>query len=434
MFSTKIKNFWQHVAQDCKHYYFSTKLLCRETAATARMLRQARRDKAALTYRQKTQLQRTVKDWVLAVPVLAGVIIPGTELLVVAAVKLNFLPSTFQKAEHKEEQERKMLARKLEVSKFLSQMCHSGLSQIRDPALLPHVSRFEEIMAKSKSQRLSPEELRQVAPLFDQALTLSALKAEQLRAVAEMLGLGVRFSTPDMLRKKIDVKIRQLEKEDRRLLFYSQGERLSVDGKEELNLEELKAFCRGRGLRATWEDTERLGRHLREWLDLRQTPVLLRLMANALRNEREDLSQGVQRAIEELPGAALDEAKASVLEHSGREEDQIEADKIRLEIERETGLEEKEAESSQEQESVPAPENTAAEKELQEEEERGRKTAQEIEQAEDILRKEREFLLESKEKLLAELEQKEEELEELAALKKLELLSVRICSKEQKRE
>jgi LETM1 and EF-hand domain-containing protein 1 len=131
--------------------------------------------------------------------------------------------------------------------------------------------------------------------LFENKSTLDNLNRPQLVALCKLIGIS--SIGPDYyLRFTLHLKLRHLEADDKLIEF---------EGIENLNVEELQAACRERGMRAYGVSIERLHSQLQQWLDLhlnKRIPTTILLLSRALYLP-ENISQEniLKAAIQSLP-------------------------------------------------------------------------------------------------------------------------------------
>jgi LETM1 and EF-hand domain-containing protein 1 len=133
--------------------------------------------------------------------------------------------------------------------------------------------------------------------LFENKSTLDNLDRPQLVALCKLIGIS--SIGPDYyLRFTLHLKLRSLEADDKLI---------ESEGIENLNVEELQAACRERGMRSYGVSIERLRSQLQQWLDLhlnKRIPSTILLLSRALYLP-ENISQEnvLKAAIQSLPKA-----------------------------------------------------------------------------------------------------------------------------------
>ena len=123
----KVSEGWQHLKDELKHYWVSTKLLASDVATAKTILSRVLAG-SSMTRRERLQLLRTTTDIFRIVPFSLFIIIPFMELLLPFAIKLfpNMLPSTFHTSLKKEETLKKELKMRVSMAGFLQ----SALAQM----------------------------------------------------------------------------------------------------------------------------------------------------------------------------------------------------------------------------------------------------------------------------------------------------------------
>lgn len=123
---TKIKeekrSYRQRIMDELKYYYNGFYLLWIDTKVAARMVWRLLHGQV-LTRRERRRLLRTCADFFRLVPFMVFIIVPFMEFLLPAFLKFfpEMLPSTFESESKKEEKQKKKMAAKLELAKFLQE-------------------------------------------------------------------------------------------------------------------------------------------------------------------------------------------------------------------------------------------------------------------------------------------------------------------------
>ncbi|XP_075050287.1 mitochondrial proton/calcium exchanger protein isoform X2 [Mixophyes fleayi] len=271
------KSIGQRVMDELKHYYHGFRLLWTDTVIGARMLWRILNG-AALSRRERRQFLRICADVFRLVPFLVFIIVPFMEFLLPVALKLfpNMLPSTFETTSKKEERLKKELRVKLELAKFLQDTIEE--LALRNKAAKGDVTTefstfFQKI--RNSGERPSNEEIVRFSKLFEDELTLDNLTRPQLVALCKLLELQ-SIGTNNFLRFQLTMKLRSIKADDKLI---------SDEGVDTLNVKELQAACRARGMRALGVTEERLREQLKQWLELHLTqeiPTSLLLLSRAL--------------------------------------------------------------------------------------------------------------------------------------------------------
>ncbi|KAG2465617.1 LETM1 protein, partial [Polypterus senegalus] len=271
------KTITQRVIDEVKHYYHGFRLLWIDTKIAGRML-WGILNGHILSRRERRQFLRTCADVFRLVPFLVFIIVPFMEFLLPVALKLfpNMLPSTFETKSKKEERLKKELRVKLEMAKFLQDTIEE--IALRNKAAKEHVSvEFSSFFQKIRNsgERPSNEEIIRFSKLFEDELTLDNLSRPQLVALCKLLELQ-SIGTNNFLRFQIIMKLRAIRADDKLI---------AEEGVDSLNVNEIQAACRVRGMRALGVTEERLREQLKQWLELhldQQIPTSLLLLSRAM--------------------------------------------------------------------------------------------------------------------------------------------------------
>jgi LETM1 and EF-hand domain-containing protein 1 len=151
--------------------------------------------------------------------------------------------------------------------------------------------------------------------LFENKSTLDNLDRPHLAALCKLIGTS--SIGPDYyLRFILDLKIRNLVADDKLI---------ESEGMECLNVEELQAACRERGMRAYGMSIERLRSQLQQWLDLhlnKRIPSTILLLSRALYLPENISQENVLKAtIQSLPKAIENVTAVKLAEVSGERVD-----------------------------------------------------------------------------------------------------------------
>ncbi|XP_078271948.1 mitochondrial proton/calcium exchanger protein isoform X1 [Rhinoraja longicauda] len=306
----------QKIVEEVKHYYHGFRLLWIDTKIAGRMLWRILNGHT-LSRREHRQFLRTCADLFRLVPFLVFVIVPFMEFLLPVVVKLfpNMLPSTFETKSKKEERLKKELRVKLEMAKFLQDTIEE--IALRNKAAKGDVTKdfstfFQKI--RDSGERPSNEEIMRFSKLFEDDLTLDNLTRPQLVALCKLLELQ-SMGTNNFLRFQLIMKLRAIRADD---------QLIAEEGVQTLNVNELQAACRTRGMRALGVTEERLQNQLKQWLDLhlnQQIPTSLLLLSRAMFLP-DTLSPADQltTTLQTLPESVTKEAQVKVAE--------VECDKV----------------------------------------------------------------------------------------------------------
>ncbi|KAL6487367.1 hypothetical protein MHYP_G00039930 [Metynnis hypsauchen] len=267
----------QRVVDEIKHYYHGFRLLWIDTTIAGRMLWRVLNGHA-LSRRERRQFLRTCADVFRLLPFLVFIIVPFMEFLLPVALKLfpNMLPSTFETQSKKEERLKKELRVKLEMAKFLQDTVEE--IALRNKADKGNVTEeFSTFFQKIRDSGEIPsnEQIIRFSKLFEDELTLDNLTRPQLVALCRLLELQ-SIGTNNFLRFQLIMKLRAIRADDKLI---------AEEGVDSLNVNELQAACRVRGMRALGVTEERLREQLKQWLELhlnQHIPTSLLLLSRAM--------------------------------------------------------------------------------------------------------------------------------------------------------
>ncbi|GLD47629.1 LETM1 and EF-hand domain-containing protein 1, mitochondrial [Lates japonicus] len=267
----------QRVIDEIKHYYHGFRLLWIDTTIAGRMLWRVLNGNA-LSRRERRQFLRTCADVFRLLPFLVFIIVPFMEFLLPVALKLfpNMLPSTFETQSKKEERLKKELRVKLEMAKFLQDTIEE--IALRNKVAQGNVTEefstfFQKI--RDSGERPSNEQIIKFSKLFEDELTLDNLTRPQLVALCRLLELQ-SIGTNNFLRFQLIMKLRAIRADDKLI---------AEEGVASLNVNEVQAACRVRGMRSLGVTEERLREQLSQWLELhlnQQIPTSLLLLSRAM--------------------------------------------------------------------------------------------------------------------------------------------------------
>ncbi|KAG8013081.1 Mitochondrial proton/calcium exchanger protein, partial [Nibea albiflora] len=267
----------QWVIDEVKHYYHGFRLLWIDTTIAGRMLWRVLNGHP-LSRRERRQFLRTCADVFRLLPFLVFIIVPFMEFLLPVALKLfpNMLPSTFETQSKKEERLKTELRVKLEMAKFLQDTIEE--IALRNKAAQGNVTEefstfFQKI--RNSGERPSNEQIIKFSKLFEDELTLDNLTRPQLVALCRLLELQ-SIGTNNFLRFQLIMKLRAIRADDKLI---------AEEGVASLNVNEVQAACRVRGMRSLGVTEERLREQLSQWLELhlnQQIPTSLLLLSRAM--------------------------------------------------------------------------------------------------------------------------------------------------------
>ncbi|KAM9086673.1 mitochondrial proton/calcium exchanger protein isoform 1-T1 [Megaptera novaeangliae] len=311
------KSLGQRVLDELKHYYHGFRLLWIDTKIAARMLWRILHGHS-LTRRERRQFLRICADLFRLVPFLVFVVVPFMEFLLPVAVKLfpNMLPSTFETQSIKEERLKKQLRVKLELAKFLQDTIEE--MALKNKAAKGNATKdfsvfFQKI--RETGERPSNEEIMRFSKLFEDELTLDNLTRLQLVALCKLLELQ-SMGTNNFLRFQLTMRLRSIKADDKLI---------AEEGVDSLNVKELQAACRARGMRALGVTEDRLRDQLKQWLELhlhQEVPTSLLVLSRAMYLP-DTLSPADQltSTLQTLPEIVAKEAQVKVAEVEGEQVD-----------------------------------------------------------------------------------------------------------------
>ncbi|XP_074086041.1 mitochondrial proton/calcium exchanger protein isoform X2 [Macrotis lagotis] len=311
------KSLVQKVVDELKHYYHGFRLLWIDTKIAARTLWRILHG-STLSRRERRQFLRICADLFRLVPFLVFIVVPFMEFLLPIAVKLfpNMLPSTFETQSIKEERLKKELRVKLEVAKFLQDTIEEMALKnkaAKGNATEDFAKFFQKI--RETGERPTNEEILRFSKLFEDELTLDNLTRPQLVALCRLLELQ-SIGTNNFLRFQLIMRLRSMKADDKLI---------AEEGVDTLNVKELQAACRARGMRALGVTEERLREQLQQWLDLhlnQEIPTSLLLLSRAMYlPDTLSPADQLKTTLQTLPESAAKEAKVKVAEVEGEKVD-----------------------------------------------------------------------------------------------------------------
>ncbi|XP_069779873.1 mitochondrial proton/calcium exchanger protein isoform X4 [Narcine bancroftii] len=245
---------------------------------------------------------------------------------------------SLSRREHRQEDRlKKELRVKLEMAKFLQDTIEE--IALRNKAAKGDVTKdfstfFQKI--RDSGERPSNEEIMRFSKLFEDDLTLDNLTRPQLVALCKLLELQ-SMGTNNFLRFQLIMKLRAIRADD---------QLIAEEGVNTLNVNELQAACRTRGMRALGVTEGRLQNQLKQWLDLhlnQQIPTSLLLLSRAMFLP-DTLSPADQltTTLQTLPESVTKEAQVKVAE--------VECDKVDNKTKLEATLQEEAAIKKENQE------------------------------------------------------------------------------------
>ncbi|XP_059910427.1 LETM1 domain-containing protein LETM2, mitochondrial [Gadus macrocephalus] len=273
------KTLYQRVVDELKHYYNGFRLLGIDTTIAGRMVWRLLHGQL-LTRRERRRLLRTCADLFRLVPFMVFIIVPFMEFLLPVFLKLfpEMLPSTFETESKKEEKQKKGLAAKLELAKFLQETIAEMARRNKAKALTDdETQRFSTYVQKVRHTGEQPttKDIVKFSKLFEDELTLEHLERPQLVALCKLLELQP-IGTNNLLRFQLMMQLRNIKADD---------EMIATEGVPAMSVSELQAACRSRGMRSLGLTTDQLRQQMQQWIDLHlkeNVPPSLLLLSRAM--------------------------------------------------------------------------------------------------------------------------------------------------------
>ncbi|TNN66850.1 LETM1 domain-containing protein LETM2, mitochondrial [Liparis tanakae] len=253
------KSLYQKVVDELKHYYNGFRLLGIDIKIAGRMVWRLLHGQL-LTRRERRRLLRTCADLFRLVPFTVFIIVPFMEFL---------LP---------EEKQKKGLAAKLELAKFLQETIAEMARRNKAKAQTEdETQRFSTYVQKVRGTGEQPttKDIVRFSKLFEDELTLEHLERPQLVALCKLLELQP-IGTNNLLRFQLMMQLRTIKSDD---------EMIAAEGVASMSVSELQAACRSRGMRSLGLTTEQLHQQMQQWLDLHlkeNVPPSLLLLSRAM--------------------------------------------------------------------------------------------------------------------------------------------------------
>ncbi|KFO37073.1 LETM1 domain-containing protein LETM2, mitochondrial [Fukomys damarensis] len=203
-----------------------------------------------------TPLLRTCVDFFRLVPFMIFIIVPFMEFLIPVFLKLfpDMLPSTFESESKKEEKQRKKMAAKLELAKFLQETITEMARRNRAKLGEASVQLSSYVKQVQTGHKPSTKEIIRFSKLFEDQLALEHLDRPQLIALCKLLELQT-FGTNNLLRFQLLMTLKSIKADDRII---------AKEGLKDLSVSELQAACRARGMRSLGLTEEQLQQQLTE--------------------------------------------------------------------------------------------------------------------------------------------------------------------------
>uniref|UniRef100_A0AAV2MPK4 Letm1 RBD domain-containing protein n=1 Tax=Knipowitschia caucasica TaxID=637954 RepID=A0AAV2MPK4_KNICA len=273
------KSLYVRVVDELKHYYNGFRLLGIDINIAGRMGWRLLHGQL-LTRRERRRLMRTCADLFRLVPFMVFIIVPFMEFLLPVVLKLfpEMLPSTFETESKKEEKQKKGLAAKLELAKFLqetiAEMARRNRAKVQTQ---DETQRFSTYVQKVRGTGEQPttSDIVKFSKLFEDELTLEHLERPQLVALCKLLELQP-IGTNNLLRFQLMMQLRTIKADD---------EMIAAEGVAAMSVSELQGACRSRGMRSLGLTEDQLRQQMQQWLDLHlkeNVPPSLLLLSRAM--------------------------------------------------------------------------------------------------------------------------------------------------------
>lgn len=322
------KSLKQRIWDEVVHYYHGFRLLGIDVKISVKLLWKTLNGEK-LTRRENKLLVRTTSDVFRLVPFSVFIIVPFMELLLPVFIKFfpGMLPSTFQTAKDRDEKLKQNLKVKLEMAKFLQKTLDEMAVQHQDHRS-EAAKQFSEFVKRTKDggEMTTGDEILKFSKLFEDEMTLDSLNRDQLMALCRVIDVPT-LGTNNFLRFQLQLKLRSLMADDKII------QKESVDS---LNLPELQAASRARGMRAYGMSMDHLKYQLEEWIHLsvneRVPPVLLLLSRAMLLPENIPTSDKLKATISALPDTVVTQTKAAIGEREGKIDNRTKIEIIQEEV------------------------------------------------------------------------------------------------------
>ncbi|XP_061623594.1 LETM1 domain-containing protein LETM2, mitochondrial [Phyllopteryx taeniolatus] len=273
------KALYLRIVDELKHYYNGFRLLGIDTTVAGRMVWSLLHGQI-LTRRERRRLMRTCADLFRLVPFMVFIIVPFMEFLLPVFLKLfpDMLPSTFETESKKEEKQKKGLAAKLELAKFLqetiAEMARRNKATAQSEDETQRFSTYVQ-QVRGTGEQPTTKDIVRFSKLFEDELTLEHLERPQLVALCKLLELQP-IGTNNLLRFQLMLQLRTIKSDD---------EMIAAEGVAAMSVSELQGACRSRGMRSLGLTTDQLRLQLQQWLDLHlneNVPPSLLLLSRAM--------------------------------------------------------------------------------------------------------------------------------------------------------
>lgn len=322
------KSLKQRIWDEVVHYYHGFRLLGIDVRISCKLLWKTLNG-GKLTRRENKLLVRTSSDVFRLVPFSVFIIVPFMELLLPVFIKFfpGMLPSTFQTAKDRDEKLKQNLKVKLEMAKFLQKTLDEMAVQHSDHRS-EAAKQFSEFVKRTKDTGAltTGDEILKFSKLFEDEMTLDSLNRDQLMALCRVIDVPT-LGTNNFLRFQLQLKLRSLMADDKII---------QKEGVDALNLAELQAASRARGMRAYGMSMLQLTTQMEEWISLsvneKVPPVLLLLSRAMLLPENIPTSDKLKATISSLPDTVVTQTKAAIGEREGKIDNRTKIEIIQEEV------------------------------------------------------------------------------------------------------
>lgn len=260
------KKLGHKIAEFVRHTYHGLRLFCLEAWISLKYIIKLRRQ--SLTRRERNQLFTTLADTLRLGPFMVFIIVPFMDFLIPFYIKFfpQMLPSTFHGFVKENESNMRQFKVKLKAAKFLrdtldelSEIKEKKIEETGDEKKAYEFSQFLKKVREQEDGYVTNSDLFKFIKLFEDELTLDNLNDSQLQALCRLLGIA-RIGTKEILRFRLQMKLKELQADDR--LIAAEG------GAEMLSIKELQAANKARGMRAFGLTEKKLQDQLKQWLEL----------------------------------------------------------------------------------------------------------------------------------------------------------------------
>ncbi|CAK5048820.1 unnamed protein product [Meloidogyne enterolobii] len=274
---------WYLVRDLFVHTWHGLRLYFLEASISLKYMRKLKR--RSLTRRERNQLFTTLADTLRLAPFMVFIIVPFMDFLIPFYIKFfpQMLPSTFHGFVKENESNLRQFKVKLKAAKFLrntldeiAEINEKKIEEALDEKKAYEFSQFLKKVREQEDGYVTNADLFKFIKLFEDELTLDNLNDSQLQALCRLLGIA-RIGTKEILRFRLQMKLKELQADDR--LIAAEG------GAEMLSIKELQAANKARGMRAYGVTEKRLQDQLKQWLELSlddKVPPSLLLLSRAM--------------------------------------------------------------------------------------------------------------------------------------------------------